>query len=156
MLNQARVDDAVQTARSRVKTATAKETPEVRDFGTPALFMYSNESLIPPPVQTPKNVKQTGNIGKGEDKKEEGKTPEQEKDAGDDALVGRLITAGETVIESEKMEFKDKMACYQEIAELSTELLNQTQYGARQILLQHYKGATDKVKSVILAMIEAL
>lgn len=150
LLNQARVDDAVQTARSRVKTATAKETPEVRDFGTPALFMYSSEALIPPPVQTSQPVRQTGNIGK-----EEGK-PEQKKESGDSALVERLLAAGEVAMEGMTLTLNEKMACYQEIAELATELQDQMRPQARQILFQHYARAVDKTKSVVLAMIEAL
>jgi hypothetical protein len=151
LLSQARVDDAVQTARSRVKTATAIETPWVRDFGTPALFMYSSESLIPPPATPQSNVQQTGNVGN------KGGPPSETKSADSDTLLlDHILVAGESAIETLQPTIDEKLACYQKIAALSTELVDQSPDKARQILLKHFAATNGKVQLVVLAMMEAL
>lgn len=148
LLNRARVDDAVQTARSRVKAVTPRETPKVRDFGTAALYLYSSESLIPPPApaQSPPAVRATGNVG-------DSRPQPPEKETG--ALIDAILAAGEDAIDAMTLTLNDKMACYQEIAELSTELIDKSPARTRQILREHFLHAGGQVKLVLMAMMEA-
>lgn len=149
LLNQAKVDDAVQTARSRIKFFTPIETPQVRDFGTPALYMYSSESLIPPPAPTPstQGTKETGNVGIESE-------PHRVEET--DTLVENILAAGEEAIDKMTLALNEKMACYQEIAELSTELAGKSPAKAKQTLRVHFLRATGKVKLVVLAMMESV
>ncbi len=148
LLNQARVDDAVQTARSRVKAVTPRGTPKVRDFGTPALYMYSSESLIPPPSPVPSSqaVRATGNIGD--------ERPQQpEKETG--AFIDAILAAGEEAIDSMTLTLNEKMACYQEVAELSTELIDKSPARTKQILREHFLHTSGQVKLVLMVMMES-
>ena len=149
LLNRAKVDDAVQTARSRVKAFTPTETPQVRDFGTPALYMYSSESLIPPPAsdQSRPGTRVTGNVGTASVQ------PEPEDT---DELIEKILAAGEAAIDEMPLDLNDKMACYQEISELSQELKGRSPSSAKQILRDHFLRTAGKVKLVVMAMMESV